>query len=70
MASTEGDVALKYLRQFVAQHPTQAAAAKALGISSPYLHDLLQGRRLFSVKMLDRLGLERRTTIKRKQEVA
>jgi plasmid maintenance system antidote protein VapI len=68
MASTDSDVALKHLRKFVAQHPTQKAAARALGISEPYLCDLLNGRRLFSTNMLDRLGLERQTTIRRKQQ--
>ena len=47
------------LRAFVAQHPTQTAAARALGVGDAYLSDLLHGRRLFSDVMLAKLGLER-----------
>ena len=47
------------LRRVVEQHGTQTAAARALGISQPYLHDLLRGRRDFSAAMLARLGLAR-----------
>lgn len=45
------------LRGFVRQHPTQKAAAKALGISPPYLHDLLHKRRAISTRLLGKLGL-------------
>ena len=51
--------ALKQLRIFVRQHPTQKAAAAALKISSPYLTDLLYGRRHINDGMLAKLGLKR-----------
>lgn len=54
---------LTHLQQFVKRHTTQKAAASALGISGPYLGDLLKGRRDFSDEMLDRLGLTRKTMI-------
>jgi plasmid maintenance system antidote protein VapI len=47
------------LHRLVAAHGTQTAAARALGISQPYLHDLLHGNRNFSARMLAQLGLER-----------
>jgi hypothetical protein len=47
------------LEQFVARHPTQAAAAVALGLSQSYLCDLLAGRRAFSDRVLALLGLKR-----------
>ena len=50
---------LEVLRALVAQYPTQRAAAKALAVSQPFLHDLLNGRRTFSDKMLGKLGLRR-----------
>lgn len=45
------------LERFCKRHRTHAAAAKALGISAPYLSDMLNGRRDFSDAMLARLGL-------------
>ena len=50
---------LTELKVFVAQYPTQQAAAAALGVSPPMMVDLLRGRRGFSERMLARLGLER-----------
>ncbi len=47
------------LRVFVANYPTQIAAAAALGIKPSYLTDLLYGRRLFSANILKKLGLKR-----------
>jgi len=55
------------LRAFVARHETQREAAKALRISSPYLHDLLHGRRNFSATILAKLGLEPVTTFRKKR---
>lgn len=55
--------ALNVLRRFVAQHRTQRAAAKALGISEPYLTDLLKGHRGLSNMILAGLGLAREVTI-------
>lgn len=45
------------LRQLVEQYGTQKAAAMSLGISQPYLSDLMKGRRTFSDKILKKLGL-------------
>lgn len=53
-------VALQAVRE---KYPTQRAAAKALGITPSYLHDLLHGRRTFSAAVLAKLGL-RRTVVK------
>lgn len=50
---------LKTLRAFVEKHKTQAAAAEALGVSRPYLSDIINGRRDFSDPVLERLGLRR-----------
>lgn len=49
---------LSTLKRFVAAHPTQKEAASALGISQPYLFDLLKGNRPFSERMLQELGLK------------
>lgn len=45
------------LTDFVAGFATHREAAAALGISGPYLSDLLNGRRDCSAKVLDLLGL-------------
>lgn len=50
---------LKTLQAFVEKHKTQAAAAEALGVSRPYLSDIINGRRDFSDPVLERLGLRR-----------
>jgi len=50
---------LEALRRFVSKHKTQRAAADALGVSRPYLSDILNGRRDFSDPVLERLGLRR-----------
>lgn len=47
------------LRQLVAEAGSQQAAGKRLGISGPYVHDLLTGSRGFSARMLEELGLKR-----------
>ncbi len=39
------------------KHGTQAKTAEYLGISQPYLNDLLKGRRPFSKRVLDALNL-------------
>lgn len=45
------------LEAHVARYRTQREAAAALGITQPYLSDLLQGRRTFSDAILGKLGL-------------
>jgi plasmid maintenance system antidote protein VapI len=51
--------ALDRLRAYVASHPTQTAAAQAIGCSTSYLSDLLRARRHLSPAILQKLGLER-----------
>mgnify|MGYP001611010741 CR=1 FL=1 len=55
---------LTELQRYVAQYPTQTAAAAALGITKMYLTDLLLGRRGISETILEKLGL--RETVVRK----
>jgi plasmid maintenance system antidote protein VapI len=47
------------IRAFVRGFETQAAAARALGISSQYLNDLLSGQRRCSDRLLSKLNLRR-----------
>lgn len=47
------------LKRFVGEYETQGAAADALGVSRPYLSDILNGRREFSDAILQKLGLRR-----------
>jgi len=47
------------LREFVARHGSQIAAARALGISQPYMSDIMNGRRDLSERIMKSLGLER-----------
>ena len=54
---------MRVLRDFVAQRGSQAAAAKAIGISPPLLSDILAGKRGFSDRVLKALGLRRTRTI-------
>ena len=55
---------LRRLEQFVAQYPTQQAAAKVLGITPVYLSDLLRERRSLSINILAKLGLKRAVVTK------
>ena len=54
---------LAALQMFVAQYPTQAAAAEALDISAPFLSDMLNENRRVSDTILEKLGLERIVTV-------
>lgn len=54
---------LHELEAFVKQFPTRAAAAKALEIGEPYLHDMLNGNRNISQGILQKLGLEKIVTV-------
>jgi plasmid maintenance system antidote protein VapI len=47
------------LRRFCDTFRTRADAAKALGISAPYLSDLCNGRRDVTDELLEKLGLRR-----------
>lgn len=44
------------LDAFVAQFPTQKAAAQALGIAGPTLTDILRGRRSITERVLAKMG--------------
>ena len=50
---------LAALKSFVANYPTQKAAAGALGIGSSHLGSLLKGRRKIHDGILKKLGLKR-----------
>ena len=54
---------VEVLRAFVAEHGTQTAAAQALGISEPYLSDMLKGNRAVAESTLTKLGLQKLVTI-------
>ena len=45
------------LRAFLSKYPTQKAAAQAIGVSQPFLHDVVAGHRRPSGKILAALGL-------------
>lgn len=49
---------LAEFRKFVRRFSTQREAARALGISEPYVTDLIKGRRTFSRTVLAKLGLQ------------
>ena len=61
---------LKELKAFVAKYPTQGEAAAALGISRPYLFDLLHNNRRPSAAILAKLGLTRVERVVRLTETA
>jgi plasmid maintenance system antidote protein VapI len=46
------------LQRFIEQHGSRKEAADALGVSLPYISDLINGRRDFSQRMLESLGLK------------
>ncbi len=58
--------ALNVLRLFVKAHGSQKAASEALGISEPYMVDLLKGRRPLTDKVLNGLGLAKQIVIRKK----
>lgn len=47
------------LAKLIAECGSHGKAAKKLGISQPYLSDLMRGRRTWSKAMLAKLGLRR-----------
>lgn len=49
------------LRVFVAGFPSQYKAAEELGITPPYLNDLLQGKRNISSTIAEKLGFTKKT---------
>ncbi len=58
------------IRRFIKSHISQRNAAVALGISPGYLSDILKGRRIAPDAVLDRLGLERYSGVRRKKPAA
>lgn len=54
------------LRARVTELGSQRAVARALGVSDPFISDLLRGRRRFSDRMLAQLGLQRAVVRTRK----
>lgn len=56
---------IEVLARFVAKYDRRQDAAKALGVSGPFLTDMLKGGRAVSPKVLERLGL-RRAVVKTK----
>lgn len=61
LTETDAHAALAAL---IETHGSQTAVAKRLGLSVPYINDLIHGRRLFSDAMLEKLGM-RRIVVKR-----
>lgn len=57
------DEVLSALRQAVAAAGSQRTYASSIGISQPYLGDVLAGRRAAGDKILSALGLRRITVI-------
>ena len=47
------------LASLIIEHGSQQAAADALGISASYFSELMLGRKTYSDRLLDALGLER-----------
>lgn len=50
---------LQLVKDYVAKAGSQTAAARTLGVSVPYLNDILHGRRKLSDRFLEKLGLTR-----------
>lgn len=50
---------MRRLRALVQQYPTQAAAARAMRVSPPFLNMVLSGRKQITDDMLKRVGLKR-----------
>lgn len=56
------------LRERLDEAGSQKQLAAEFGVSTPYLHDVLHGRRLPADAVLDALGLERVVTYRKKEE--
>ena len=56
------DGVIKTIRRKSAEHGSQRAFAKSIGVSPAYLSDVLKGRREPGPKILDALGITRRAT--------
>lgn len=51
------------IRKLVESEGSKAGAARKLGISRPYLHEILKGHRGLGPKVLAHFGLKRETRI-------
>jgi len=60
----------KLLKAFVAKHKTYREAARALGISSGYLNDIVNGRRPPTDSVLAAIKLQRIVIYKRAKSAA
>ncbi len=60
----------RLLRKRVRRHGTQLATARALGISSQYLNDVLRERREISDKLANALGFDRVIVFQRQARAA
>lgn len=59
MTSLSADEVRAMLKAHVAQYPTQVAAAKAMGLTEPWLSMMLNGTRRPCGRALDILGVNR-----------
>lgn len=57
------DIALRRLRAVVKGYPSQAAAARALGLSPQFLNGILKGHKRMPDGLLEKLGFVRRTVV-------
>jgi len=55
---TEEEVRLM-LKAYVSEYPSQAAAARAMGLTTPWLSMILTGTRRPAGRVLDILGIQR-----------
>jgi predicted XRE-type DNA-binding protein len=62
--STQDELSV-ILRDYVSQFRTKTEAAEALGITLPYLSDILRGNRLISDTVAQKLGYRKETTYRR-----
>ena len=62
MGKVEDQELIELVRQFVKDCGTQANAAKKLGVSQPYIGELLRGSRLPGPKVLKAMGFRKVTS--------
>lgn len=62
------DELIEHLRKLVKEEGSQRNLAKRLGVSAPFIGDVLLGKREPAPKMLKALGLRRVVTFERLEE--
>lgn len=62
------DELIEHLRKLVKEEGSQRNLAKRLGVSAPFIGDVLLGKREPAAKMLKALGLRRVITFERLEE--